>query len=327
MRYGSGFTFERVDLTIIQFHQIKLKRGSSYIESPKWLTDKRATINSLNYEGSECFRYAMIAALHHQNIDNYPERINNLKPFINNYDWSNIKFPVEQKYWDTFERNNKDIALNIYSVTYNKKEINIVRRSDYNHKREKLVDLLMITENECNWHYLAIKNLPRLYSGLSSNHHGDFICRNFGHAYRTDNALKEHENLCYDHDHYDVKMPEPGKNILKYNSGEKTIKIPHAIYFDLETLQIPNETNQFTDLRECYTKQVTIHVALVRSYDKNIVKTYKGKDCMQRFCDDLYELGMKAVNASKKRMNELTEEENELIDQTNHCHFCDEEFC
>ena len=160
----------------------------------------------------------------------------------------------------------------------------------------------MITENESNWHYLAIKNLPRLYSGLSSNHHGDFICRNFGHAYRTDNALKEHENLCYDHDHCDVKMPEPGKNILKYNSGEKTIKIPHAIYFDLETLQIPNETNQFTDLRECYTKQVTIHVALVRSYDKNIVKTYKGKDCIQRFCDDLYELGMKAVNAPKKRI-------------------------
>lgn len=72
---------------------------------------------------------------------------------------------------------------------------------------------------------------------------------------------------------------------------------------------------------------MTIHVALVRSYDKNIVKTYKGKDCIQRFCDDLYELGMKAVNAPKKRMNELTEEENELIDQTNHCHFCDEEFC
>ena len=304
LRHGSGFTFERVDLTIIQFHQIKLKRDSSYIQSLTWLLNKRVTINPQNYDDNGCFKYAMIAALHHQDINNHPERINNLTPFISNYNWLGIDFPVEQKGLDTFERNNKDVALNVYSIPYNKKEVNI-RRSDYNCKREKSVDLLMITDNENSWHYLAIKNLSGLYQGISSNHHGDFICRSCGHAYCANNTLKDHERLCYEHDYCKIDMPKPSKNILKHNFGDKT-KIPHAIYFDLETSQIPNETNQFTDLNESYTKEMFTHVAcsysivLVR-YDKSIARTYTGKDCIQKFCDDLYELGMKCVNAPKKK--------------------------
>ena len=31
-------------------------------------------------------------------------------------------------------------------------------------------------------------------------------------------------------------MPTKGKNIVKYNSGEKSLKVANVIYFDLETL-------------------------------------------------------------------------------------------
>ena len=64
---------------------------------------------------------ATIISLHHQELNNHPERISKLKPFINNYNWKNINFPAERKVWERLERNNTNIALNIFSVPYGKK--------------------------------------------------------------------------------------------------------------------------------------------------------------------------------------------------------------
>ena len=48
LRNGSNYSFESVDLSGIHFHNIKLKRGSSYIDSPTWIKNKHATINPKN---------------------------------------------------------------------------------------------------------------------------------------------------------------------------------------------------------------------------------------------------------------------------------------
>ena len=42
---GSSFTFERVDLLEYHLHKISLNRGSSYINSPEWIKNKRVIIN------------------------------------------------------------------------------------------------------------------------------------------------------------------------------------------------------------------------------------------------------------------------------------------
>ena len=45
---GSNFVFESIDLLSYHIHKTSLKRGKSYIKSPKWVLDKRATINPIN---------------------------------------------------------------------------------------------------------------------------------------------------------------------------------------------------------------------------------------------------------------------------------------
>ena len=42
---GSHFGFESVDLLYYSFHKICLNRGGSYINSPNWIKNKKATIN------------------------------------------------------------------------------------------------------------------------------------------------------------------------------------------------------------------------------------------------------------------------------------------
>ena len=49
----------------------------------------------------------------------------------------------------------------------------------------------MITEYDENWHYLAVKSIPRLLREITSNNNGDFYCLNCFHSYRTKQRLKK----------------------------------------------------------------------------------------------------------------------------------------
>ena len=65
LRNGSNFVFESVDVLGIHFHNIKLKRGSSYIEFPKWIANKKATINPKNTKDNICFQHSITVAFNH----------------------------------------------------------------------------------------------------------------------------------------------------------------------------------------------------------------------------------------------------------------------
>ena len=81
---GNNFVFESVDVLTVHIHKTNLKRGKSYIKSPEWISNKRAPINPKNKD-NKCFQYSITVALNHQNIENHPERISNIKPFIGKY--------------------------------------------------------------------------------------------------------------------------------------------------------------------------------------------------------------------------------------------------
>ena len=80
----------------------------------------------------------------------------------------------------------------------------------------------MITNDNKNWHYLAVKSLSRLLRGITSNLIGDFYCLNCFHSYRTKEKLKKHEKACRDHDYCYVKMPDKDKKKYKNTTQEKS---------------------------------------------------------------------------------------------------------
>ena len=94
--------------------------------------------------------------------------------------------------------------------------------------------------------------MKRLIRGVTSNHHGDFFCRNCMHSYRTENALKKHERLCTNHDYFETVMPKPSKNILKFNSNDKSLHMPHVIYADAEVI-LKNKYNHANLIQKTLT--------------------------------------------------------------------------
>ena len=153
---GSEFVFDSVNSLYYKLHEISLNKGGSYIDSPKWLKNKKATIKPKN-NNEKYFQYAITVALNHEQIKKDPQRITKIKLFIDQYNWKDIDFSSNKKDWKKFELNNKSIALNILYVTHNTEKTRQAYESKYNLERENQLILLMITDDE-KWHYLAVKN-------------------------------------------------------------------------------------------------------------------------------------------------------------------------
>ena len=94
---GCDFVPDSVDLLYYHLQKIGLKRSGSYIDSPEWLKNKKATINPKNDDN--CFQYALHVALNHKQIKSRPEGISKIKPFLDHYKWKEIDFRSHSKDW------------------------------------------------------------------------------------------------------------------------------------------------------------------------------------------------------------------------------------
>ena len=72
------FRFNAILFLNVNFHQLNLTRDRSYLPLPDWIVNKKTVINPKN-EDNECFKWAVTAALHHEEINSHPERLSNIK--------------------------------------------------------------------------------------------------------------------------------------------------------------------------------------------------------------------------------------------------------
>ena len=121
------------------------------------------------------------------------KRSTKIKPFINKYNWEEINYPSEKYDWKKFEKNNVTIGLNVLHAK--KEEIFPAYVSKHKSNRERQVILLMISNREKQWHFLAFKKLSSLLKGVNFKGHGDFYCLNCFHSFATENKLKSHKRV------------------------------------------------------------------------------------------------------------------------------------
>ena len=327
---GSEFEFDGVNFLYYDFNKTSINRGGSYIDSPKWLKDKKSSINPKNND-DKYFQYAVTLALNFDKVKKDPQRISKIKPFIEKYNWEDIDFPSTSKDWKKIECNN-EVALNILYVPYNTKKINIAYKSKNNLTQERKIILLIISDGQ-KWHYLVAKNLSGLLRGITSNHKEDFYCLNCFHSYSTKNKLEAHKKICENHDYCYIEMPTKNNNIIKYNHGEKSMKLPFVIYADLEYL-LEKMSTCINDPNESSTTEINKHapsgysIFTHCSFDesKNKLNYYRKDDCMKNFSKDLREHVTKIINYEKKKMIPLTTEEKIYHNKQKTCYICKKEF-
>ena len=108
---GSEFIPESVELLYYHFQKIDIRTAESYIMSPKWIVNKKATINPKNGKYNKCFQWSIISGLNCNKINKkYLKKIENLKRV-------DIDLLSHQRDWENFEQNNTSIALNVLFVS------------------------------------------------------------------------------------------------------------------------------------------------------------------------------------------------------------------
>ena len=333
----SGFTLDHIMHLDIDFHQLVLTRGSSHIELPEWIAKKKAVINPKNGD-EECFKWAVVAALHCEEISVNPERISKLRPFAEQYDWERLEFPMALNKISKFEKRNPEIAVNVLFVS--KKNIFIARRSEFNGKRGKQANLLMIVDGE-NRHYTAVKSLSRLLKSLNAKHHGAYhFCVNCLNGFRTESARDKHYLYCSSHGEVNIKMPEEREKWLKFHDGQCQFKVPFMLYADFESILKPVEERYKDEMSRMkaergveasYTEKLNTHIPSGWCvYSKfaygdvsDPMTDYRGKDCVERFVNHvekevkrLYEL------YPQQSMTELTDVLKAEHKAAESCHIC-----
>ena len=156
---GSDFVFESVELVDYKLHRVCLRRGGSYIKSPEWLTNKKATINAKNKNDAEFLRWSTISTLNYNEI--MKKEFENIFKKIKHEDKD---FSSHKRDWENFEQNNESIALNVLFSSKDSEEITLLYKSEYNLEQENKVLLLMINDDDEKYYYFAVKSKLELYS-------------------------------------------------------------------------------------------------------------------------------------------------------------------
>ena len=169
---GSGWVIKSVDKHEIDISKYKPLRGSSYLQLPEKLKNKKALINIQNENNNGCFRWCNLAYLFtyfqikitHSGSQNIKKNI-----YINKVKYDKKKeektkvFPVKIKDIPKIENLNDDIRFNICGVT---KDQTIYPLYTSNKICDKTCNLLLIENGNGN-HYVWIKDFNKLMNSQS----------------------------------------------------------------------------------------------------------------------------------------------------------------
>ena len=276
---NSRFVFDEVLHMDVDFHQLNLTRGLSYLPPPEWLAHKKVIINPLN-EDQECFKWAVIAASRWKDIDRNPQRISKLKKFEVNFDWSGMGFPVSFRDIKGFKFRNQ-ISINILAIEG--RQIYICRKGGND---ERVINLMLIMESNRK-HCVAIKSLSRLLSSQSTKHKGkEYFCTNCLQGFKEDASRDEHIGYYKNNESVRIEMPHK-RPIVEYSDGPFQFKVPFIMHTDFKSI-LELIQGLVNDPTISSARGVNNHVPsgwCIRSefaYGevKDPLRLYRGKDCV-----------------------------------------------
>ena len=334
----SRFVFDEFLYLAVNFHQLNLTRGSSYLPLPDWLARKKVIVNPHN-DDEECFNWSVIAAERVGMKD--PQRVSNLRKFKDNYDWSGLEFQVSIKDIGKFETRNKISVLavegrDIYNVLAVLAVLAVEGRDIYIHKKGRRmgreINLLMVSEDGIN-HYTPIKSLSRLLKSSSTKHKcKQHFCMNCLQGFTQESSRDQHRAYCEDNESVRVEMPKQGSTI-EFKDGQNQFRVPFIMYADFELILEPMDPVEPGSLNpsQPYTNEVNQHTPSGWCvYSKfaygdvdNLLRTYRGKDCTETFCNYIKGEARRLYHMFPELpMDPLTKKQWKKYKGSTKCHIC-----
>ena len=190
----------------------------------------------------------------------------------------------------------------------------------------------MVSEDGIN-HYTTIKSLSRLLKSSNTKHKcKQHFCMNCLQGFMQESSRDHHQAYCEDNESVRVEMPEQGSTI-EFKDGLNQFRVPYIMYADFESILQPMgpQGSGSPNPNQPYTNEVNQHTPSGwYVYSKftygdvdNPLRTYRGKDCIETFCDYIKEEALRLHHmVPEKPMDLLTKKQWKKYKWSTKCHIC-----
>ena len=328
---GSGHVFLEVENLTLHTDIWDPIKGSSYIDLPPELKNKKAIINMKNRDNNKCFLWSVLRGLNPKNKD--AEKIDkDLKSKENTLNMEGIEYPVSLKDIKRFEKQNPDISVSVLGYSKDEK-IYPLRISKKENKRKHNIVLLLIKDGD-NSHYCLAKNLSALLSSQVNKHKSKlYFCLNCLNGFDTMEKLEKHKEYCDEEESIKINMPKPD-TYIKFKNYLYSERAPFAIYADFESILKPLDTCK-PDPNKSYTHKYQKHEPLsfvyyIKSFNESVYKSTLRKYIKENEEDpdpiDVFinwlESDIKIISELGNEKMKITAEEEEEFKQASNCWIC-----
>ena len=259
-----------------------------------------------------------------------------LNKFKDNYDWSELEFPVSIKDIGKFETRN-NISVNVLAVEG--RDIYIHRKGrrmmgpagpgSCSDPMGREINLLMVSEDGIN-HYTAIKSLSRLLKSSNTKHKcKQHFCMNCLQGFTQESSGDQHQVYCED-ESVRAEMPKQGSTI-EFKDAQNQFRVPFIMYADFESILEPMDPVEPGSPSQPYTNEVNQHTPsgwcvyskfAYRDVD-NPLRLYRGKDCIETFCNYIKGEARRLYHMFPKLpMGPLTKKQWKKYKKATKCHIC-----
>ncbi len=327
VKEGSGWQIDKVinlNLLVSEYYPIRVGK---YIPTPQSITHKNAILNIQNGEGTMCFKWSILAALHSQSLEpgQDPKLVSTWTPWENTLNFYGIEFPMAIEDISKFEKQNS-IYVNVYHIPQEGGQILPLRITK--NRDQDPINLLVIEGLDESNHYTWIHQFDVLlqYDYTNSKWFCPYCMHGFTKRYCSLQKFHEHHENIYKYGPQKVKYLEEGSNTLQFNATDKENPVKYLIYCDFETI-LPHVDGCEPNPNDSSTTRKNHHLACGYSYvvigpdDPPRHVTYKGEDAGPYFLRAMLEEERKIIEACGKEMS-LTTEEQQHFDETSECHIC-----
>ena len=128
-------------------------------------------------------------------------------------------------------------------------------------------------------------------------------------------------------------MPSEDTKILEFNQYQKSDKAQFSIYADLECLiekidgyKNNPENSSTAKVGEYISSGFSMSTISSFKSIENEHDVYRGKECIEKFCESLREHAMEIINFEKNKMKLLANEQQESYENAKICYICREKF-
>lgn len=328
---GSGWVIDHVNSSMLKFIKYSPLKGSSYINLPDWLNNKKCCINVKNTD-DHCFEYAVLSAMHYSDIKRDHNRVSCYKSYVGTLNFDHISFPVENTAYEQFEKQN-NIPINVfgYDLDENEKHDYDVEYVSHIQSEKQTINLLRIYDLQKS-HYVWIKNLNAFVNTSTSNN-SVYCCSKCLSKFHIKSAYENHiaKNKCAEFRQEAVKvLPQEGNHVCQFKNTHKMTKIPFVIYADCESMLIPVDIHK-GEGTHVYQHHKVYHVGckFVSQYPTVISDEYKqfdGEDCVEQFLTYCFDMQNKAIEIIKDEQPMIITRKQQIeFKNATHCSLCEKE--